>query len=79
MDRVGDLPDILQGGGQVALQAGGTGHPGQALAEAAQGSWWPDYTTWLADRSGGMKQAPRTLGSAKFRVAIILTVGSFWL
>ena len=38
-----------------------------AQAETAQGSWWPDYTTWLADRSGDMKQAPRTLGSAKFR------------
>ncbi len=30
------------------------------------GSWWPDYTTWLADRSGDMKQAPRTLGNANF-------------
>jgi len=38
-----------------------------AQAETVQGSWWPDYTTWLADRSGGMKQAPRTLGNAKFR------------
>ena len=38
-----------------------------AQAETVQGSWWPDYTTWLADRSGDMKQAPRTLGNAKFR------------
>jgi poly[(R)-3-hydroxyalkanoate] polymerase subunit PhaC len=37
-----------------------------ARAETVQGSWWPDYTAWLADRSGGMKEAPRTLGSAKF-------------
>ena len=37
-----------------------------AQAETMQGSWWPDYTSWLADRSGGMKQAPRTLGNAKF-------------
>ena len=36
-------------------------------AETVQGSWWPDYTTWLAERSGDMKQAPRTLGNAKFR------------
>jgi polyhydroxyalkanoate synthase len=35
-----------------------------AQAETKQGSWWPDYTTWLADRSGDMKQAPRTLGNA---------------
>ena len=37
-----------------------------AQAETVQGSWWPDYTSWLADRSGEMKQAPRTLGNAKF-------------
>ena len=37
-----------------------------AQAETVQGSWWTDYTTWLADRSGEMKDAPRTLGSAKF-------------
>ncbi len=37
-----------------------------ADAETIQGSWWTDYTTWLADRSGGMKQRPRTLGSTKF-------------
>ena len=38
-----------------------------AQAKTVQGSWWPDYTTWLASRSGDMKQAPSTLGSAKFR------------
>ncbi len=38
-----------------------------AQAETVQGSWWPDYTTWLAERSGEMKQAPRTLGNARFR------------
>ena len=37
-----------------------------AQAETVQGSWWTDYTTWLADRSGEMKDAPRTLGSATF-------------
>ena len=38
-----------------------------AQAETVQGSWWPDYTTWLAERSGEKKQAPRPLGSSKFR------------
>ena len=38
-----------------------------AQAETVQGSWWPDYTTWLAERSGDMKQAPRKLGNATFR------------
>ena len=37
-----------------------------AQAETVQGSWWADYTSWLADRSGEMKDAPRKLGSAKF-------------
>ena len=36
-----------------------------AQSETMQGSWWPDYTAWLQDRSGDMKQRPRTLGSAK--------------
>ena len=38
-----------------------------AQAETVQGSWWPDYTTWLVERSGEMKPAPRTLGNARFR------------
>ena len=37
-----------------------------AQAETVPGSWWTDYTAWLADRSGEMKDAPRKLGSAKF-------------
>ncbi len=37
-----------------------------AAAETIQGTWWSDYTSWLADRSGGMKQRPRALGSAKY-------------
>ncbi len=41
-------------------------HDWLAQAETVPGSWWADYTAWLADRSGEMKDAPRTLGSAKF-------------
>ncbi len=41
-------------------------HDWLAQAETVQGSWWSDYTAWLADRSGEMKDAPRKLGSAKF-------------
>jgi len=37
-----------------------------AQAETVHGSWWPDYTSWLADRSGGMKPRPKVLGSTKF-------------
>jgi polyhydroxyalkanoate synthase subunit PhaC len=38
-----------------------------AQAETVQGSWWPDYTSWLAERSGEQKQAPRTLGNPRHR------------
>jgi polyhydroxyalkanoate synthase subunit PhaC len=38
-----------------------------AQAETVQGSWWPDYTTWLTERSGDTKQAPRTLGNTNFK------------
>ena len=37
-----------------------------AQAETVPGSWWADYTSWLAGRSGEMKDAPRKPGSAKF-------------
>jgi polyhydroxyalkanoate synthase len=39
--------------------------PEEWFAQAArrQGSWWPDYVEWLAERSGEMVAAPRTLGS----------------
>jgi polyhydroxyalkanoate synthase subunit PhaC len=37
-----------------------------AAAEAIQGSWWTDYSSWLAERSGGTKQRRVRLGSAGF-------------
>jgi polyhydroxyalkanoate synthase len=42
--------------------------PRDWLAEAVteKGSWWPDYSSWLAERSGGLKQRPGRLGSKKF-------------
>jgi polyhydroxyalkanoate synthase len=37
----------------------------QRAATTEQGSWWPDYASWLADRSGELKAAPKSLGSSR--------------
>ncbi|GAB2442199.1 PHA/PHB synthase family protein [Nocardia tengchongensis] len=41
--------------------------PGRWVDSAVQqqGSWWPDFTDWLADRSGPLRDAPATLGTAE--------------
>jgi poly(3-hydroxyalkanoate) synthetase len=35
-------------------------------AEIVPGSWWPDYSSWLAERSGGLRDRPPGLGGAGF-------------
>jgi polyhydroxyalkanoate synthase len=42
--------------------------PGQWLdsAQKSAGSWWPDYVTWLGERSGPLVDAPKTLGGEGF-------------
>ena len=78
----GKIRFVLSNGGHVASQVNPPANPKAsyrlapanppdhrdwlALAETLQGSWWTDYTSWLADRSGAMKQAPLTLGSTKY-------------
>jgi polyhydroxyalkanoate synthase len=36
-------------------------------AAVEPGSWWPDYSAWLAEGSGEEIPAPRSLGSRKHR------------
>ena len=35
-----------------------------AGATMQPGSWWTDWTAWLAERSGGERDAPAALGGA---------------
>jgi polyhydroxyalkanoate synthase subunit PhaC len=54
--------------------AAGAGHPVNppdprkwlAAAQAVPGSWWLDYSSWLAERSGGEKDRPAALGAPGF-------------
>ncbi|HEV3129654.1 MAG TPA: alpha/beta fold hydrolase [Solirubrobacteraceae bacterium] len=48
------------------------------LGQAAthQGSWWPDYVQWLAERSGDTVPAPRRLGARKHK-ALAKAPGSY--
>jgi poly(3-hydroxyalkanoate) synthetase len=39
-----------------------------ATAQVVPGSWWTDYASWLADRGGGPRKAPRTLGRKAYPV-----------
>jgi poly[(R)-3-hydroxyalkanoate] polymerase subunit PhaC len=43
--------------------------PGEFLAQAPKlgGSWWSDWDAWLAQRSGQLKPAPKTLGNRSYR------------
>jgi polyhydroxyalkanoate synthase subunit PhaC len=37
-----------------------------ARAQTVAGSWWPDYSSWLAERSGGEKDRPAGVGGKGF-------------
>jgi polyhydroxyalkanoate synthase subunit PhaC len=39
-----------------------------AAAERRPGSWWEDWNSWLAERSGPMRAAPAHVGSPRFRL-----------
>jgi class II poly(R)-hydroxyalkanoic acid synthase len=40
-----------------------------AAAQTMPGSWWPDYSAWLAGRSGGQQNRPARLGRKGFEPA----------
>ena len=39
-----------------------------ATATTVPGSWWTDYSDWLAERGGGQRKCPRTLGRKAYPV-----------
>jgi polyhydroxyalkanoate synthase subunit PhaC len=39
-----------------------------ATATTVPGSWWTDYSSWLAERGGGQHKSPRTLGRKAYPV-----------
>jgi class II poly(R)-hydroxyalkanoic acid synthase len=50
---------------QVAAETPADPERWLASAEKTQGSWWPDFTAWLGERSGDEVPAPASLGSAR--------------
>ena len=75
-----DLRFVLSSSGHIASLVNPPGNPRatyrvggveeadpSAWVESAEqhtDSWWPDFVSWLAERSGGKKDAPRSLGGA---------------
>jgi len=39
-----------------------------AKATTNNGTWWTDYSSWLAGRSGGRRKSPRTLGGKDYPI-----------
>jgi poly[(R)-3-hydroxyalkanoate] polymerase subunit PhaC len=39
-----------------------------AASKLHEGSWWPDWNAWLAERSAEMRPAPEQLGNARYPV-----------
>ncbi|NEK59715.1 alpha/beta fold hydrolase [Geodermatophilus sabuli] len=50
---------------QVAAETPADAEQWLAAAEKEKGSWWPDFTSWLAERTGEDVPAPTSLGSAE--------------
>ncbi|HEX6391205.1 MAG TPA: alpha/beta fold hydrolase [Solirubrobacteraceae bacterium] len=78
----GESRFVLSNGGHIAAVINPPGNPkaryraapgdaldGKAWArelEPVTGTWWEDWDAWLAERSDGLKPAPKKLGSRKF-------------
>jgi polyhydroxyalkanoate synthase subunit PhaC len=77
-----DLRFVLSSSGHIASLVNPPGNPKASYrvgdvddddpsawvdsSEQHTDSWWPDFVSWLGQRSGGKKNAPDTLGGAGF-------------
>jgi class II poly(R)-hydroxyalkanoic acid synthase len=80
----GPVTFVLSTSGHIACMVNPPAHPKAAFriapanpadpeeflasASTVPGSWWPDYSSWLADRGGGQVPAPAGLGSDAYPV-----------
>jgi polyhydroxyalkanoate synthase subunit PhaC len=55
-------------GYQVSDEVTADAESWQRAAATKQGSWWPDYASWLEARSGGQVPAPGELGDKRHPV-----------
>jgi polyhydroxyalkanoate synthase subunit PhaC len=60
-------PDNLKARFQVASQNPPDPRDWLRAAQTVSGSWWPDYSSWLGERSGGQKNRRATLGRGEFQ------------
>jgi polyhydroxyalkanoate synthase len=50
----------------INMDLGGDAESWFAGAEEHPGSWWKDWAVWLNERSGGEKDAPKSVGNARY-------------
>jgi len=64
-------PPVAESRASYRAAAAALAEPDEWLDAAGpmRGSWWPDWTAWLAERSGPLKAAPSKLGSRRHRAA----------
>ena len=52
---------------RVADELSATPEEFAAQTPQVPGSWWGDWDAWLGERSGGLKRAPKSLGTAEYK------------
>ena len=69
-------PDNLKAAYQVNPEPADGADDWLGGALTKQGSWWPDFVTWLDERCGGERRAPRKLG-ARGHTPLVAAPGTY--